>query len=541
MKQKASLKKAVGLAYAVVCVLFFAFAVYMCCCENSRVYQARPLRSYDVISQYTVTDLSDKTAPVGVRKQYRFSLGNLNTNDNSLAFYVVHQYVEVRFDDELVYSLTPGEHNRVGKSPGSNWVIVPVHPSDTGRVVTVTLTPVYRDVVDRAVEFELGSRFAIMIHCLKNDLPQLVLSVLCILVGLLLTVAQAWLLFRRKNKAWDIFYLGHLSLLLGIWRVTDTRFSSMIFGANPMALGYITLSVLFMASIPLLLFAMQECTGRARNILQVIALLNCFVALGALVCQLCGLAEFHEILIVSHGMIVAGFVSMLVVLMTQGRYHLRRHRDMLIMLVLLGLGVSVDLANYYITGTSVGVLYSIVAFLLYALWRFINSLISINRRAYTDLHTGLHNRSYWNRLMKDPSPMTDTIGVMMIDLNRLKYVNDTMGHQAGDRMIVNFAGILKKAIPADNAICRWGGDEFAVLLPETSRLQMEQFLAAIAQAVDVYNASEKGPAIHYAAGCAFSGDYPGVSRRELLEKADEQMYQNKDQWYRENRADNSDK
>ena len=540
MKQKAGLKRTVGLAYAVVCVLFLAFAVYMCLGEHSRVYQARPLRSYDVISRYTVSEISDKTAPVGVRKQYRFSLGNLDTNDNSLAFYVVHQYVEVRFDDELVYSLTPGENNRVGASPGSNWVIVPVHPLDSGRTVTVTLTPVYRDVINKAVDFELGSRFAIMTHCLKKDLPQLVLSVLCLMVGLLLTVAQAWLLFRRKNKAWDIFYLGHLSLLLGVWRITDTRFSAMLFGDNPMALGYITLAAMFVGGIPLLLFVAQGCTGRAKTILQLLALGNCMVALAVLMCQVCGWVEFHEILVVSHVLLAVGLLSMLVLLITQGKQHFHQNHDILILLVLMGLGIAADLINYYTTGTSAGVLYSIVAFLLYALWRFISSLVNINRRAYTDLHTGLRNRSYWNRLMDDPAPMTDTVGMMMLDLNRLKHVNDTMGHKAGDQMIIAFADILKKTIPAGNAICRWGGDEFAVLLPETSRPQMEQLRTAIAQAVEAYNASGKGPAIHFAAGCAFSGDYPGISRRELLEQADERMYRRKDEWYRENRADNSD-
>ena len=122
---------------------------------------------------------------------------------------------------------------------------------------------------------------------------------------------------------------------------------------------------------------------------------------------------------------------------------------------------------------------------------------------------------------------------MMLDLNRLKYTNDTMGHKMGDKMIRCFADVLRQTLPTDWMICRWGGDEFTVLTSGADRDKMERYVSEISAAVDAYNASGEKPEIHFAAGYALSADFPTLSRKELMEKADEKMYQNKNAWYQE--------
>ena len=121
----------------------------------------------------------------------------------------------------------------------------------------------------------------------------------------------------------------------------------------------------------------------------------------------------------------------------------------------------------------------------------------------------------------------------MLDLNGLKYVNDTFGHDAGDRMIFDFANILRNTLPPGAVICRWGGDEFTAMLMDSSPEAMERYVDQLHQATQRYNDAGNPPFLYFAAGWALSSEFPGSSREELLAQADHRMYQEKRRWYTE--------
>ena len=92
-----------------------------------------------------------------------------------------------------------------------------------------------------------------------------------------------------------------------------------------------------------------------------------------------------------------------------------------------------------------------------------------------DALTGLYNR---RRFVDELQIAIDEIGttqkssaLLFIDLDQFKYVNDTCGHPAGDRLIVNVAERLRDSVPKDAVVARFGGDEFAVLVRDVSRRQ----------------------------------------------------------------------
>lgn len=533
MKKRAVLQMTATIFYAVISALFISFMIYMSLCEENALYSARAGQSYDAVEDYTVGEIIDDLAPVGIRKEYRWTLDTINTNDNCLAFYLVHQYAEVWFDGELMYSLMPGENNRIGTSPSSNWIFVPIYRSDSGREVRVAVTPVYQSVSDREIEFEIGSRFTIMTNRLKADLPQLVFSMMCILLGFFLMIVQLCLILQKKTYAWDIFYLGNFLLLIGIWRITDTRFSSLMFSSNPMALGYITIGALFIVCAPLLLSIKERFVGRRRTVLLAAVLAICIVAFAALLCQVFGIAEFRETLMICHIMLVLCIVVLLWVSLSRRQEKLTNMGSFKF-IALLGAGALADLIYYYANGSSSGILFTVVVLLIYTSLRFFIGILKINRRAYIDAHTGLFNKGRWDELMGDKVLIAGPVGIIVLDINSLKHINDTLGHEAGDKLILDFANILHNTIPSNNTICRWGGDEFAILITGADRDKLEAYANAVATAVEEYNASENEPKIFYSAGWALSSDFPRLGRKELFEKADERMYQNKRQWYAAN-------
>ena len=535
MQKKSRLERAASISYLCVAVLFLLVFLYMALFENVSVYVARDNRTHTVVNDYSVREIEDPQAPAGIRKEYSWVLDDIGTNDNCLGFYLIHHYAEVYFDDELMYSLMPDEDNKIARGVSSNWVLIPIYPRDSGREVRVVITPAYSNVENREIEFAIGSRYSICFNQLKEDLPKLLLSALCIVIGVIIMIAQLVLILRKRTKNWEVFWLSCFSAILGIWKITDTRFSPIMFSGNPMVLGYITIGMIYLSVIPPLFYEREQFSDRRDKSLSLEILALCGVAFVVMLCQLLGIAEFKQTLVVSHALIIiATLIVLTAILRRRGHADGDQGRKDLFFILFLVFGVLLDFLIYYIRKNSSNLIFTMLSFLIYTVIVFIRNFADINRRAKTDAQTGFFNRSRWNQLMDEGTFGMEPIGIIMFDLNRLKHINDTMGHAVGDKVILSFSNILRNSIPHSNTICRWGGDEFTVMVTDASAEKIEAYLADIRKAAETYNASGEKPEIYYAAGYALSTQFPGVSRRELMQKADEQMYLDKKLWYREN-------
>jgi GGDEF domain-containing protein len=95
--------------------------------------------------------------------------------------------------------------------------------------------------------------------------------------------------------------------------------------------------------------------------------------------------------------------------------------------------------------------------------------IEILRLAHEDVLTRLPNRALFNdrldQLVKLSKRTNAPFSVLMADLNRFKYINDTLGHHAGDEVIRIVGQRLREALRDSDTVARLGGDEFAILLP----------------------------------------------------------------------------
>ena len=534
MRQKShfNLKRIAVAAYVATAVSFIAFALYMFVFKDNNVYNARVIASYKTVENYSEEEVEDASAPIGIRKKYSWQIVDIDNNESCLIFYIVHSYAEVRFDDELIYSITASENARTGNSPSSNWVVVPLYPSDVGRKVTVTVTPVYKGVKNREIVFQIGSRYAVFMHRLKADLPQIILSALCIVMGVLLVIVQMCFVANKRTSSYDMLYLGVFSLTMGIWRITDTRFSSIMFENHAAALGYITLLALFVMAVPLLLFIDERHTGKFRVLLRSAALVNCAGAMFSLVCQAACVAELRQTLPVCHIMLIIDVAALLIVSVFDSVKGVKEKHTW-IFNILIALGVLSDIIYYYRKATSSGILFTTIAFLIYTVYLFAENILDIINKVYYDVNTKLYNKAHWEEFIKDKIPDSEPIGVMMLDLNRLKYTNDTFGHEMGDKMIVKFSEIMRKTFASHEFLCRWGGDEFVVVVRNANLEKMENYDKAIHAAVEHYNKSGAKPEIYFACGYALSTEFADISRDELLTKADKRMYSDKQRWYNE--------
>jgi len=108
---------------------------------------------------------------------------------------------------------------------------------------------------------------------------------------------------------------------------------------------------------------------------------------------------------------------------------------------------------------------------------------AVESRARTDDLTGLLNhRAFKDRLARVVAER-EPFGLVMIDLDQFKAANDTLGHQAGDRLLREIAGAIRAAARETDAVFRYGGDEFVVILPGAGVADLEAVAGRIAKAV----------------------------------------------------------
>jgi diguanylate cyclase (GGDEF)-like protein len=97
-------------------------------------------------------------------------------------------------------------------------------------------------------------------------------------------------------------------------------------------------------------------------------------------------------------------------------------------------------------------------------------LAQFQHASRTDSKTGLYTPTWWNQIatgaMQRAVDTRTSVAVLMLDLDHFKHFNDTYGHLAGDRALRTVAETITSVVRSYDAACRWGGEEFAILLPE---------------------------------------------------------------------------
>ena len=142
-----------------------------------------------------------------------------------------------------------------------------------------------------------------------------------------------------------------------------------------------------------------------------------------------------------------------------------------------------------------------------------------------DILTGLYNRFYFEQeLARLERSRHFPLSVVMADMDDLKVINDTRGHAAGDEMLTIAALLFKEAFRSEDVVARVGGDEFAVLLPDTDEKAAREILGRIRDSLRTWNETHRDP-VNLSLGMDTAKS--GAELLDALKKADQGMYQDK--------------
>jgi len=149
--------------------------------------------------------------------------------------------------------------------------------------------------------------------------------------------------------------------------------------------------------------------------------------------------------------------------------------------------------------------------------------------AYTDALTEIPNRRfYYERLLQEiararrsASPLT----LALVDLDLFKQINDEVGHRGGDQVLKFFSQFVRVNLRQEDIVCRIGGDEFAIILPDTSAEDAAAFFERIRSKLDQIEVSIDGRSrltLSFSCGlAAFKQEY---LPEDLIEEADHSLY-----------------
>jgi diguanylate cyclase (GGDEF)-like protein len=159
-------------------------------------------------------------------------------------------------------------------------------------------------------------------------------------------------------------------------------------------------------------------------------------------------------------------------------------------------------------------------------------LEDLSKLAIFDPLTGLYNRRQMDETLRAEAiramQRKDVVGIIMADIDHFKRVNDTYGHRAGDLMLQATAQILKKNVRAADSVCRYGGEEFAIIMPGASLAILERTAEKIRLHFEKLSLDYEDQKIRTTISLgAASFPQHASSLTEVLERADQALYQAK--------------
>ena len=160
--------------------------------------------------------------------------------------------------------------------------------------------------------------------------------------------------------------------------------------------------------------------------------------------------------------------------------------------------------------------------------------IDLEARATTDSLTGVRNRGYFDEWIESERDRAEQSGnplaLLLLDIDHFKSVNDNHGHQAGDEMLRAVARAISRTAREGDIVCRYGGEEFAVICPAITGEDLDRLAEAMREAVGAVRVKHDETTIQRTVSIggylhSGAGDWP--SCEEIIEFADDELYRAK--------------
>lgn len=470
------------------------------------------------------------------------TIDNYDDNYNAILFSVYFCQAELSIDDKVIYTDSRNLDDAMYKSHYSR---VAIDKNYSGSKLTIKYTAADRVQIRSIPIISITDMNKSYVNYIHNNLIKISMAVILIFTGIVLIIFEV--IQRNYAKSYvKMFILALCSISAGVWILSLIRFMN-IFGF-PLYLTYWLEYISLFLTVSFATYYFSYTDGISSTIkkgFRYSARFQIIFILIASILNLSSLVSFHAILPLYHVFIIAGIIIIACMYIKRIR---KPHISEIVItgaIVIVLLVTLMDFYGYYFVNSEYTFSNSIMSYLVIILISilvadYIHSfvkmytdevqLISLENMAYTDAITKLANRNKCEKYFHEINEKSiGKFEIIMFDINGLKYVNDTFGHQYGDELIENFAKALKNVFVYDDIfVGRMGGDEFVAIIEEDKIEKTQEYLDNLNKYTEYINESNIYKyTIKYSYGISICDRTRNNDIWKSFSKADSSMYQMK--------------
>lgn len=415
----------------------------------------------------------------------------LNHNQDHLLLRSSMQDMIVEIDGKEIYRHVKQDKSSLHLVPASLWLLVPLPADSAGKTLTLHIISEVKAFSGVMNEVKLGSDSALLFGLLKEQWAGVLVFTVLFMVGITATIFSFIVKGANDHR---LTYLGLFAASISIWIISEAKVLQLVMG-NRFVLGSISYMMIVLIALFFVLYIKEAVAMYYKKVLQSFA-----VFYAVLLISIVGLQVFVGIpFIESIGYVLFCVVTITIVTFVLLMIELKKYQNdnvkklfkyiLILLAILLPEVVIFYLGDFNATSkfTRIGLLVFFLLLLRDSYFYLRESLEKmkeaelLERLAYKDFLTGGFNRAAFERdvqrFLNDEHDIK--FRLVLMDLNHLKYINDSFGHQDGDYAIQTTFNIISKAFLEKGKSYRIGGDEFALLLRHVDDESYESVLRAL--------------------------------------------------------------
>lgn len=468
-------------------------------------------------------------------------------SDSAIFFRTNNLVVNVYIDDECVYFTNENGYYH-NLSSFNSYCYIPISYSDVGKQIKLEIfkTPVSLGYcIDN---FSFGKSENVLYSSFASDSSIIVASVLTIIVGIIF-IWMSVISIHTYERCRGLAFFGMFSLLIGAWFLTDTLWLYNFF--KDVSLMEFCSHIFLSASVPCFMMYIYDVFNiYNKKYYIVLTSIGFFIFLLFFLLDLTGVFSYGESVYIQHIYILLCGGTLLVEMIsylskvTVGE---KQSKIFNIGVIFFTVFAMIDVGRYYQGNEGDNSLFTRFGFFVLVVTAVAAISIDvvellklgiqagkIGKIAFTDANTGLGNPAAFKNKFEELDRTKGNysyIGIIQFDVNNLKIINDTLGHEAGDLLIKTAAEIIDRSFGVIGKCYRVGGDEFvAITTYNHAPLACEDAINKFESYIEHFNNNPNKPfELRIAYGVAY---YQNVTQqfqslKEVHKLADQRMYNKK--------------
>ena len=481
---------------------------------------------------------------------YERNLPNGTQVDNAfLNLYTIHSAVQVFVDGRRIYSYGLPDYAK-GNLLGYGEHMIPMPQQYAGKSLKVVLYVSENNAFDGQSALYIVNHKDYLQYEVAGKRNSLAISLFLIVFGIIIMCLSLVMLFKAKNFT-QTFCIAMFSFLIGCWTLCNQDLV-IIFTQDLKVKAYMEYLTFYFVPIPFTYYFRNRIEEKqtpkfVRVYFWTLLSAELIFFVSACILQFMNIVHFPNVLFCVHMLMFFALILIFILSVVDAKNKIRQRNSVTVGFIIAAVACVYELLYYnlgkYFIGFSENEFNS--AFCYAVLIIVISLLIDFGKGitqslykeaqqkilfqlAYMDELTGLANRRRCEELLAEYSKDNISYAVISLDMNFLKKVNDTQGHDKGDAMLKRFADTLTEVFSLHGTVGRMGGDEFIVLMPDSTAKEVEKLLKELDAAMNHKNIEE--PSITLSTAYGFAMSYEADSSRNVhavYQLADNRMYDNK--------------